>query len=70
MAENGTLKSNQMGLSEKTQALGSAAGCKMPLGAMPRAGQLGWMEPVSNEPCVKGFLDIFMEKIIYIYVYL
>lgn len=51
-----------MGLSEKTQALGSAAGSRMSLGAMPRARPLSWMEPMSNEPCVKGFLDIIMEK--------
>lgn len=55
-----------MGLSEKTQALGSAAGSRMSLGAMPRARPLSWMEPMSNEPCVKGFLDIIMEKNMYI----
>lgn len=51
-----------MGLPEKTVALGTAAGSRMPLGAMPRAGPLDWMGPISNEPCVKGFFDIIMEK--------
>lgn len=58
-----------MGLAERTQGLGCAAGSRMPLGAMPRAGPLGWMEPMSNEHCVKGFLDILMENI-YVCVYL